>query len=201
MSHQMEHTTSSEKVRALAFCPRSSRCKNLSTFWHSRNLMCSTCCASSAQMTHLSIACPMTSKCAETTVTEVSAIQHFPDIHTLHARVNLPAWGKTSTISSFPEKRAKCLITYKTKFLDGKEGICSGKSIVALYKLICSSLPSISGKDYLKIPQQFNLSICLLLLLISTLLNTVGDNFVGRSAIARVPLPKAATGGGAGDGR
>lgn len=36
--------------------------------------MCSTCCASSAQVTHLSTACLMTSKRAETTITEVSVI-------------------------------------------------------------------------------------------------------------------------------
>lgn len=59
----------------------------------------------------------------------------------------------------------------------------------------------ISEKDSLKIPQEFSLSICLLLSIMSILLDTVGDNFGERSAIGRVPLHKAATGGGAGDGR
>lgn len=64
----------------------------------------------------------------------------------------------------------------------------------------CFSLPSISEKDSLKIPQQFSLSI-FLLSIISILLNTVGNNFGERSTIGRVPLHKAAPGGGAGDGR
>lgn len=191
MSHQLDHATLSDKVRILAFCPRTSRCKNLCTLWHSRNSMCLGCVRLAVQAQHRW----HTYLQLTWWLPNMLKLNHWDICDTAHPRYSHTASKSESAclgrnIWDFLLSRE---ISRMFNYLENK---ISRWKIRDLFwekhnrspQVNSCSLPSISGKDSWKIPQQFSLSIYLLLPIISTLLEHCGGQLWWKKCHWQRPL-------------